>query len=95
MLNNKEYQATMTHRLLMIFSFLTLSCEAQIDNHIEDSSKISFLDTILISYEPINISMANSEYNDYNSYVGFLLTMNHLLIFSTNRNFFQSIRYCC
>ena len=76
----------MKHMLIIILSFLTLSCVAQIDNPIGYSSQPILSDTISISYKPLNISMVNSEYDDYNSYVGFSLVMNHLFIFSTNRN---------
>jgi hypothetical protein len=71
--------------LVTFLSFLILSCETQEDNSNNDFQSNLF-DTISIGYEPININSINSEYDDYNSYVGYSMTMNHIFIFSTNRN---------
>jgi hypothetical protein len=71
----------------MIFlSSLILSCESKNDSNNIDDFQSNLSDTISIGYEPININSINSEYDDYNSYVGSSMTMNHLFIFSTNRN---------
>jgi hypothetical protein len=43
-------------------------------------------DTVFIGYEPINMEKINSKYDDYNSYVGSISTIDNLLIFSTNRS---------
>ena len=75
----------MKHILITILSFSILSCEAQIDSNTNDTFPLDLSDTISIGYEPININSVNSEYDDYNSYAGYSMTMNHLFIFSTNR----------
>ncbi|MBN2613665.1 MAG: PD40 domain-containing protein [Bacteroidales bacterium] len=75
----------MKHRLIIILSLFVLLCESQIDSNIKDSFQQNFSDTISIGYEPININAVNSEYDDYNSYIGYSMSMNHLFIFSTNR----------
>ncbi len=63
-----------------------MSCNSDKITNKKDRIQTDYSDTVFIAIDPINISIVNSEYDDYNSYVGFSLTMDHLLIFSTNRN---------
>ena len=76
----------MRYKLIIILSFFIISCESQNSDNKVDCFQPNLSDTISIGYEPININRINSEYDDYNSYVGYSMTMNHLFIFSTNRN---------
>lgn len=83
MLNN---DAVVRLTLILVIIYINISCESQkIDNKV-NCFQPNLTDTIFIGYDPININRVNSEYGDYNSYVGYSMTMNHLLVFSTNRS---------
>jgi hypothetical protein len=71
---------------VLLFSYLMISCESNDIVNRDDCIKSNQSDTTFIGYNPINISQVNSEFDDYNSYVGFTWIMNYLFIFSTNRN---------
>lgn len=70
--------------MILIFTCSILSGESQVNDL--GTFKPNLSDTISIGYEPMNINKVNTKYDDYNSYVGFSLTMNHLFLFSTNSN---------
>jgi hypothetical protein len=72
--------------LILILGYIMISCESQNSDSSVDCFKPNLTDTVFIDYDPININKVNTKYDDYNAYVGYSITMNHLLIFSTNRN---------
>ena len=76
----------MRYLLTILLILLIISCESQKSYNDIGSFNPNLSDTISIGFEPININRVNSEYDDYNSYVGYSITMNQLFIFSTNRN---------
>jgi hypothetical protein len=84
-LNNFKY-ASMRLSFVLFLSYLMISCESNDTVNKGDCILTDQSDTVFIGFDPINISQVNSEYDDYNSYVGFSWIMKHLLIFSTNRN---------
>jgi len=73
--------------LLFIISslFLLICCEDDNKEINDNCINYDFSDTVFIGYEPINIHKINSQFDDYNVYIGHSLGLSHLIVFSTNR----------